>query len=158
MIKEAVSERLRALRGTKTLEVYARELGTNTSNLYRYENDRMPSAEFLWALAEKGININWLLTGEGPVYIQRPDESVQATGNRGVDEEAWQDGPPPEWMVRIHQQIQGDPRLLDIWIALGDLLRVTPLELVAPFVEKLLVLFESKRQSTPVGHGTREEG
>ena len=35
----------------------------------------MPSADFLASLASQGININWVLTGEGPVRLKKNAKS-----------------------------------------------------------------------------------
>ena len=35
----------------------------------------MPSADFLTSLASQGININWVLTGEGPVHLKKNAKS-----------------------------------------------------------------------------------
>lgn len=53
---------------------FAELLGIDPSYLNRWVNDgSMPSAEHLTNIAEKlNVNINWLLTGKGPMHI---DES-----------------------------------------------------------------------------------
>lgn len=46
---------------------FARELGIGSSTYDRYERDRMPPADLLLKAAEiTGVNLNWLITGEGP--------------------------------------------------------------------------------------------
>lgn len=73
-----ISERLKSLRGKKTLEEFAHELGINYQNIQRYENGRMPSAEFLLLLHARGINIVWVLTGEGEPYNKKaPQDDSQ---------------------------------------------------------------------------------
>lgn len=67
----SISERLQKLRGAKTLIEFAREHKTSPQNIHNYEKGRKPSAEFLTSLASKGININWVLTGEGPIYSKK---------------------------------------------------------------------------------------
>ena len=67
----SISERLQKLRGGKTLIEFARENQTSPQNIHNYEKGRNPSAEFLISLASKGININWVLTGEGPIYTKK---------------------------------------------------------------------------------------
>ena len=78
MDKAAIQNRLVALRGEKTLAEFAGELNSTPQNVYRYETGRMPSGDFLRALADKAINVNWLLTGEGPVHIPKPTGKVAA--------------------------------------------------------------------------------
>ena len=65
----SVSKRLQKLRGRKTLSEFARENQTSPQNIHNYERGRNPSADFLAALASQGININWVLTGEGSIYL-----------------------------------------------------------------------------------------
>ena len=66
----SIPERLQKLRGRKTLSEFARENRTSPQNIHNYERVRNPSADFLASLAQKGININWVLTGEGPIYLE----------------------------------------------------------------------------------------
>lgn len=67
----SITERLKQLRGKKTLVEFARENHTSPQNIHNYERGRMPSADFLTSLASQGININWVLTGEGPVRLKK---------------------------------------------------------------------------------------
>lgn len=71
----SVSKRIAILRGQKTLTDFAREHQTTPQNIHRYERGRSPSADFLTSLASKGININWILTGEGTIYIKKQKDS-----------------------------------------------------------------------------------
>ncbi len=70
-----ISERLKQLRGKKTLVEFAGENHTSPQNIHNYENGRNPSAAFLISLASQGININWVLTGEGPIYLKKNTKS-----------------------------------------------------------------------------------
>lgn len=67
----SIADRIATLRGQKTLNEFARENHTSPQNIHRYERGRMPSADFLISLASQGININWVLTGEGPVHLKK---------------------------------------------------------------------------------------
>ena len=67
----SISKRIAILRGQKTLTEFAREHQTTPQNIHRYERGRSPSADFLTTLASKGININWVLTGEGAIYVKK---------------------------------------------------------------------------------------
>ena len=71
----SVSKRIAILRGQKTLTEFAREHQTTPQNIHRYERGRSPSADFLTSLASKGININWVLTGEGAIYVKKQKAS-----------------------------------------------------------------------------------
>ena len=72
----SVSKRLQKLRGRKTLSEFARENQTSPQNIHNYERGRNPSADFLASLASQGININWVLTGEGSIYFQNNAKGV----------------------------------------------------------------------------------
>ena len=66
----SISKRLQKLRGRKTLSEFARENQTSPQNVHNYERGRNPSADFLVTLASQGININWVLTGEGAIHFK----------------------------------------------------------------------------------------
>jgi len=66
----AAGRRLRQVRvalGFSTQAAFAKELGNFTLNrMSRAERgENLIPTEMLYALADKGININWLLTGKG---------------------------------------------------------------------------------------------
>ena len=71
----SIADRIAILRGQKTLNEFARENQTTPQNIHRYEKGRNPSADFLTSLASQGININWVLTGEGPVHRKKNAKS-----------------------------------------------------------------------------------
>ena len=71
----SIADRIAILRGQKTLNEFARENQTTPQNIHRYEKGRNPSADFLTSLASQGININWVLTGEGPVRLKKNAKS-----------------------------------------------------------------------------------
>ena len=74
----SVSKRIAIIRGQKSLTQFAREHQTTPQNIHRYERGRNPSADFLTSLASKGININWVLTGEGAIYVKKQKASRMA--------------------------------------------------------------------------------
>lgn len=67
----SIADRIAILRGQKTLNEFARENQTTPQNIHRYEKGRNPSADFLTSLASQGININWVLTGEGSIHLEK---------------------------------------------------------------------------------------
>lgn len=71
----SIADRIATLRGQKTLNEFARETHTSPQNIHRYERGRMPSADFLVSLASQGININWVLTGAGPMHEKKNAKS-----------------------------------------------------------------------------------
>jgi len=64
-------KRLSLIRGGRKQKAFADSLGVNQNYISRYEAGKIkPSFEFLKSVAEKeNININWLLTGKGEMYL-----------------------------------------------------------------------------------------
>ncbi len=74
-----VAERLKWLRMhlNKTQGEMARLLGVSMRTYQRFElGVRTPRTDELISLLERGVNINWLLTGEGPMFL---DEEAEKT-------------------------------------------------------------------------------
>ncbi len=74
------SNRLLKVRNDKSQTEFAAFLGIEQTHISRYENDKAkPGYEFLYLLAEKlNVNIHWLLTGEGEMYITNQPTSERA--------------------------------------------------------------------------------
>ncbi len=122
----SVSKRIVILRGQKTLTEFAREHQTTPQNIHRYERGRSPSADFLTSLASKGVNINWVLTGEGAIYVKKqkassiallaselekmPEEFKEAL--RVTVQEA---GPPPRTTRKLHLDSRYKPAGMTWW-------------------------------------------
>ena len=74
-----ISERLKKIREAKGLsqKQFAETLGTVLTRISEYERDKLkPTTETLTKLAEiHGININWLLTGNGNMFIEKEKKS-----------------------------------------------------------------------------------
>lgn len=64
-------EELRQLRGVSQIEM-ARLAGVSRSSWQRYERGEQPTGEVLQNLAKQGVNLHWLLTGQGPMMIEGP--------------------------------------------------------------------------------------
>lgn len=100
-VRRALGKRLVAVRGRFTQEAYATQLGVHVNTLARYERgERLPDAEFFRRLGDNGVNLHWLITGDGthdqhshqvsellPVYEIRSYSSVKASSS-SVDTEA----------------------------------------------------------------------
>lgn len=57
--------------GYEEQEPFAESLGLHKSVLKKYESGyNIPGGKILTAFASTGVNINWLLTGEGPMQAQ----------------------------------------------------------------------------------------
>jgi phage repressor protein C with HTH and peptisase S24 domain len=58
--------------------VFAKKAGIPHSTFYNYVDGRLPSSEHLVHLRDTyGVNINWLLTGQGDPYSQVADEETE---------------------------------------------------------------------------------
>jgi len=74
--------RLKQLLQGKTLKRIAADLDINFQNVQRYLSGRYPGTLFLMRLASVyGVNINWLLTGEGSPYGEPVMTKISALDN-----------------------------------------------------------------------------
>lgn len=78
------SNRLVRIRNDKSQTEFADYLGIEQTHISRYENDKAkPGFDFLKILSEKtNVNLNWLLTGEGDMYVNGKSESELSKENR----------------------------------------------------------------------------
>ena len=54
---------------------FAKDFGISNNSMIRYKNnERLPEPEFLTRLAQAKVNLNWLLNGEGSMYLIPPWE------------------------------------------------------------------------------------
>ncbi|GAB6075420.1 helix-turn-helix domain-containing protein [Desulfurobacterium crinifex] len=85
-----IGKRLKKVRKTLgiTQRNFAKEIGISEATLRRYENEQfLPDAEVLQRLAKKfGINIHWLITGEGSMFVN-PDLKEIPPEKAGIDKE-----------------------------------------------------------------------
>lgn len=74
-METTIGDRLALVRGSVSQKEFANSLGVHKNTLGLYErNDRAPDANLLRLLLEgHGININWLLTGSGSMYISHQE-------------------------------------------------------------------------------------
>lgn len=75
----SIAARLRLLRhrlGFSRRSDMAAHLGLPSSTYSAYEGENgPPKVEWLLELARRGVNLNWLLTGEGETLLAPPDQS-----------------------------------------------------------------------------------
>jgi len=72
---QTIGKRLKIVRGIKTQKEFAQELAISAPSLQKYELDEsVPGGLALTKLVEKGINVNWILTGQGSIYSLYPDD------------------------------------------------------------------------------------
>ena len=89
-----LGERLKVVREKlgMTQKEFAKFLNVGIATVQRYEREeRIPSGEFLKLLLDKcNVNINWLLTGEGPMFVSHSQEEPikeTPTNQAGIDRE-----------------------------------------------------------------------
>lgn len=91
--KKEVAKRLETARGNISQNRLAKEIGYAQQHINRYERGFVPkSYTLLDKLARiKNVNINWLLTGEGEMYIHphrmenmRPEEVLERIDAKDV--------------------------------------------------------------------------
>lgn len=87
---EDLGSRLRKIRGNESRPSFAERFGVHKGTIERYEKGLgVPDAEFIAKLIEfEGINANWLLTGEGLMYLNRARDRRDAGTGYGVREPA----------------------------------------------------------------------
>jgi transcriptional regulator with XRE-family HTH domain len=70
-------KRIRKELGLSQIE-FAQLLGASQSNISKYERDELrPTCDFLLGLNKKlNININWLLTGSGNMFVNNPEYEI----------------------------------------------------------------------------------
>jgi transcriptional regulator with XRE-family HTH domain len=74
---QTIGARLKMIRGSRTQKEFAQELDITVPSLQKYElNESVPGGLALAKLVEKEINVNWVLTGKGSMYIHIPDDRL----------------------------------------------------------------------------------
>lgn len=85
--KEAVAARLKDFRASARLTQQQMADGANSMALPSYKDyeagNRMPGGEALDGLAMHGMNINWLLTGEGSMFLSGSGSMAGEPGQVG---------------------------------------------------------------------------
>lgn len=90
---ETIGDRLRVFRESTNLTQaqFALLMNMSTTGLQSNESNRsLPNSKLLLALYAKGLNVNWLLSGEGEMLLRASKESIppQLGGNINVYAEA----------------------------------------------------------------------
>ena len=86
--RPAIGQRVSSIRGGLTFQAFAEKLEVSAGFVSEIEKGvKKPSAEMLYAMAmEFSININWVLTGEGPQKGQSINED-RAVWPQGVEKD-----------------------------------------------------------------------
>ena len=73
-----IGERIKYIRGSLTQPEFGKKLGVGRNNVYTWESNKsMPLSDTLFRIyKEYGVNINWLLSGEGEPYIEKSKRSI----------------------------------------------------------------------------------
>jgi hypothetical protein len=72
-----LGERLKLVRGTTTQTAFASELGIHVNTVSNAERRHSATREYLVKIAAaRGINLHWLLTGQGQVRLLDSDDSL----------------------------------------------------------------------------------
>lgn len=111
-----LGKRIRAVRGSRSQNVFANFLGISKGALVNYEHDRSsPNAKILMTICLlEHIEIKWLLTGEGAKYQERVEEKADAFPSRDSDGASIQLPGCPHcmWMERLIDKMEEDRRHL----------------------------------------------
>jgi len=68
---------LSIIKGERSQKEFAKWIGIPVTTINGYFTGfRCAGIEFLEKLANKGININWFLTGNGPVFVNYPENAI----------------------------------------------------------------------------------
>ena len=79
----SVGERLTRVRGQRSQAEFSKLVGLHKNTLGTYERgEREIGAEALASLVEHGVNVNWLLSGEGPMLLVDVGYQVSEEGAR----------------------------------------------------------------------------
>jgi len=74
-----IGERIKDLKGTLSQKDFAEKIGAGSSAVCAWENDEsLPGSKYLEAIHQVfGVDINWLLTGVGEVYIYKEEKGLK---------------------------------------------------------------------------------
>jgi transcriptional regulator with XRE-family HTH domain len=109
MADKTLGDRLQVLMKTLRYKQYefADRYGISYSTIIRYkQNDRRPDSDFLSQLSRDGVNANWLLTGEGEMFLE---EAAFVFGSRLRQKTLELIHP---WKAKLMQQEQVNTRVI----------------------------------------------
>ena len=111
-----LGKRIRAVRGSRSQNVFANFLGISKGALVNYEHDRSsPNAKILMTICVlEHIEIKWLLTGEGPRYQGGVGDKPNDVPPRDYDGQPIQlpECPHCTWMEKLIEKMEEDRRYL----------------------------------------------
>ncbi len=123
--KTKLGQRLIEIRGEERRVDYCARLGLSASTYGNYEKgDRLPDTDILAVIAEANdINLNWLILGEGPMRMVKPD--VVSFGGSGVDTEFSGVRIDIEFFARVFETVGRTYKEVGARIAERDLARLS---------------------------------
>jgi len=72
-----LGDRLKLVRGTTTQQAFAQELGIHVNSVSNAERRDSATHDLLLRVAAaRGVNLHWLLTGQGPQRLDSRDDSL----------------------------------------------------------------------------------
>ncbi len=138
-----IIERIKSLKGLKTDTAAAEALGMQRSALAERKRRNSIPREELWNFARReGLRLDWLLTGEGPMYEDRSSMSlnlsaVYAPGDPRAGGPPQEIAPPPDDLERLLDAVKNE------WNVMRDALARLP------EIEARLAALEKQHGSTP---------
>lgn len=80
-----VGKRISEIRGKESRELFAKKLNTHFNTIGNYERGaRKPDIDILFKLHEIGVNLNWLLSGDGEMYRDSMEQCDTVCDTRTV--------------------------------------------------------------------------
>ena len=129
----------------KNVTNLSKELGVSQSSLSKVANgENLPSAKILIPLSNKGLNVNWLLTGKGEMII---DQNM--TTDPGIEYQTKRKGDPETFQDAIKQFYNASEDLKESWEKLlhEKDLRLEEKERIIQTKDKMIEILEAKSQS-----------
>jgi len=149
MADKTLGDRLQVLMKTLRYKQYefADRYGISYSTIIRYkQNDRRPDSDFLSQLSRDGVNANWLLTGEGEMFLE---EAAFVFGSRLRQKTLELIHP---WKAKLMQQEQVNTRVIVLPIE-GQIPAGTPLPIEPEYdISKYVEIPRVYLQGAPNNH------
>lgn len=101
-------DRIYDLMGNRTQKEFAEWLEQSPKKVNNYLNGivEYPNGDFLLALAKKGVNINWFLTGLGAVYVKDQADFIIPPEAQILLRQMIEDGIEPEGLTEILKEMK----------------------------------------------------
>jgi transcriptional regulator with XRE-family HTH domain len=105
---------------------FSKKSGIKQPTLHKYTKGRLPGAESLYALRNNlGVNINWLLTGEGEPYLKAEKGEKPAVEHNGKSLEGINDVYELKY-IGVIRKFKNKPLAIELNEDLVDLEELSP--------------------------------